>query len=359
MSIFKKISSLFSKDKPEIISEVVENNSPLDTGILLKTEKLELNKIINDGELSPEEILMLALTDEKDTSNDFFPGYWEYTYNVNPQILFTQLVNRGFYTKEKSLLLTLKRKTVEELKEILRENNLKVSGKKQELVDRILNELSEKQLNSIKLIEVYKINDTAKEILANNEHILFFHNSPMEISIYTAHDFKNKNPNFSPIEIARHLGEIQAKRHISNGNWGLYRNLKHSLSEIEMTVQNFEDALTLLFEVCYIDLSGISNSFDPEFMEIYEKSFFPYTKSSCTLAPGIVNKIRKLKVKFNLSDIELKNLFVKSMANYQIPFHLFTKEESADVLIAEINHDEEQLKHIYNLAEKRYFSKYV
>lgn len=356
MTIFKKIGRFFSKNQTNIdsrteIKQINDQNS--DTSVIVP--KFELNKVINDGELSPEEILMLALTNEKDTANDFFPGYWEYSYNVNPQVLFTQLINKGYYTKEKSLLLTLERKTVEELKQILRINNLKVSGKKQELVNRILNELPEKQLNAIDLIEVYKINDKAKEIITNNEHISFFHNSSLEISIYTAHDFKIKNPNFNSIEIAKYLGEIQAKKYLSNGNWGLYRNLRHAFSEIEMKENKLDIALTLLFEVCYIDLSGMGNNFNPEYTKYHEEYFFPYSKSLFKLAPGIVNKIRKIKVKLNLTDADIKDLFLKSLENYQLPFHLFTKEEVADILIAEINHDEKKVNYYYNVAETRYY----
>lgn len=355
MSILKKLGNLFSKKKNQLIpinQDLANDSVKKDT--ILSTEKFELNRVINDGNLSLEEILMLALTNERDTSNDFFPGYWQYTYNVNPQILFTNLIERGFYTKEKSLFITLERKTVEELKSILRSHNLKVSGKKQILIERILNELNKEQLNSIELIEVYKINDKAKEILANNEHILFFHNNPMEISIYEAHDFKNKNPQYSPIEIARHLIGIKSERHIANGDWGLYRNSRFSLAEIETQAQNLEGALVLLFEVCYLGLSGMGNNFNPDFIDIYEKHFFPYEESLNTLAPGIVNLIKKLKVKLNLSDLELGQAFLTSMEKYQVPFHLFTKDECANILIAEINYEEEQLKKIYKVAEKRY-----
>lgn len=358
MNIFKKIGSLFSVNSsnstlitPVEVDKVKVNDS------MLKAQKVELNRVINNADLSPEEILMLALNEEKDTSNDFFPGYWQYNYDVNPQILFSGLVERGFYSKEKSLLITLARKTAEDLKCILRDNGLKVSGRKQELIDRIIEELNEGQLNSIELIEVYKINEKAKAILDKNEHILFFHNSSMEISIYTAQDFKTKNPDFTPIEIARFIGEKQANQHIDNGNWGLFRNVQSSLAQTEMDAQNFEEALVLLFEVCYLDLSGMGNNFDPEYMDIIEEYFFPYKDSVHTLAPGIVHLFKKLKVKLNITDSDIKDLFLKSLENYQLSFHLFTKEEAANILIAELNYEEVELKQIYKVAENRYFLK--
>lgn len=357
MSIFKRIGNLFSKKESQITSNHHSVGNSINEEVVLATEKLELNRIINDGDLSPEEILMLALTSEMDTSKNSFPGYWQYSYNVNPQILFTKLIGRGFYTKEKSLLVTLERKTVEELKGILRKYNLKVSGKKQVLIERILEELNDEQLNSIELIEVYKINDKAQEILNTNDHILFFHNYSMEISIYEAHDFKNKNPHYSPVEIARHLIGIKSERHVTNGDWGLYRSSRLSLAEIEMKNQNLEKALVLIFEVCYLDLSGLWNNFNLDYLYIYEQNFFPYENSTQKIAPGVVNYIKRLKVKLGLSDTDLKQMYLKSMDKYQLPFHLFTKDESADILIAEINFDEAKLKNIYKIAEKRYITK--
>ena len=54
--------------------------------------------------------------------------------------------------------------TVNELKELLRENNLKVSGKKQELIERLLPVLSDNSGD-------YEITDKAKDFLKENEWI--------------------------------------------------------------------------------------------------------------------------------------------------------------------------------------------
>lgn len=351
MSIFKKISNVFSKTKT-----FTESNTPK---MSLSLNKVEVNKIVNDTDLSPEEILMLDLLNEKDTSNDLFPGYWEYSYDVNAKLLFGNLVKGGFYSKEKSLVTTLQRKTIEDLKHILRDNNLKVSGKKQELIDRILSNLPQEKLDSIELIEVYKVNDKAKDIIKKNDHISYFHNSPLDISIYEAHDYKKKYPNLTPLEIAYDISSQKAEVYLKKNLWGLYRNLKHGLSVAEKNVGNIKNQLALLFEVCYIDLSGVDNNFslEPYLLEIKEQYFFPYENSSATLAPGIVSEIKTIQVKLNLTDAQLKVIFLEVLQNYALPFHLFTKDECADILIAEFERDLIKLNEIYKVAEKRYCNK--
>ena len=76
------------------------------------------------------------------------------------------LVKEGYLAGEGGLTAEdiSKKYTVAELKDILRENNLKVSGKKQELVDRLLPVLSD---NSGDL----ELTDKAKEFLEENEWI--------------------------------------------------------------------------------------------------------------------------------------------------------------------------------------------
>ena len=76
------------------------------------------------------------------------------------------LVKEGYLAGEGGLTAEdiSKKYTVAELKDLLRENNLKVSGKKQELVDRLLPVLSD---NSGDL----ELTDKAKEFLEENEWI--------------------------------------------------------------------------------------------------------------------------------------------------------------------------------------------
>lgn len=65
------------------------------------------------------------------------PGYWTYEYNINYKQLITKLLENG-YVKISSAIDDLSFLTAEQLKEILRYFLLPVSGKKQELIDRLL-----------------------------------------------------------------------------------------------------------------------------------------------------------------------------------------------------------------------------
>lgn len=92
--------------------------------------------VVDNSPLTSVEKSFLKYMDGKDVVNPYIPGYWTYEYNINYKKLLTIFLVKE-YLKISSAYETLKFLTVEELKDILRENNLKVSGKKNELINRI------------------------------------------------------------------------------------------------------------------------------------------------------------------------------------------------------------------------------
>lgn len=94
------------------------------------------NSLVDDTPLTSVEKSFLKYMDGNNVINPYIPGYWTYEYNINYKKLLTIFLAKE-YLKISSGTETLKFLTVEELKEILRKSNLKVSGKKNELIDRI------------------------------------------------------------------------------------------------------------------------------------------------------------------------------------------------------------------------------
>ncbi|MCD8851670.1 SAP domain-containing protein [Staphylococcus pseudoxylosus] len=80
---------------------------------------------------------------------------------------------------------------VTELKKILRNNNLKVGGKKQELIERIKENIP---IEDVELDEVYVATSSGKELLKETDYILHFYNSHL-ISLASAHNIANQNIN--------------------------------------------------------------------------------------------------------------------------------------------------------------------
>ena len=102
-----------------------------------KQTATETNKITReDDTLQIGDIVLLYWIDTN--NGDFFPSYFEQEYKINPQLHRNKLIRLGLLTFQKSEK-SLSKLKVAELKEILKAKSLPVSGKKYDLIQRIMN----------------------------------------------------------------------------------------------------------------------------------------------------------------------------------------------------------------------------
>jgi len=74
-------------------------------------------------------------------------AYWTYEYNINFEQLMTKLMENG-YLRVSNAQDGVKRITVSELKDLLKQFKCKVAGKKQELIERVFSEISADELEN-------------------------------------------------------------------------------------------------------------------------------------------------------------------------------------------------------------------
>ena len=146
--------------------------------------------------------------------------------------------------------------------------------------------------------------------------------------------------------------------HMKEGNFGLYRNSRFTMSEFVASEGKKDIAFGLLCEVVAYDLSGLYNGFRMDFLDMYSKFFFPYENSNHTMAPGITKRIQEYGEEFGWSSDELRQQLVTGISKIRLPFRLFTNEECADIIMAEIVGDKDKLNVIYHQAEVRFKQQY-
>ena len=91
---------------------------------------------IKDDELIENEIIFLKFMNNKNTKTSFSPR-WEFMYDLKPRIEVAKLLKLGYLTYS-TWYDNVQNATIKQLKEILKEEGLKVSGNKRELVERVL-----------------------------------------------------------------------------------------------------------------------------------------------------------------------------------------------------------------------------
>ncbi|MUG45477.1 SAP domain-containing protein [Paenibacillus woosongensis] len=352
--MFSKLFRFFEKKSAmDSSQEEAATNNPTENNITKQSEKITRLSV---SELTPVDILMLHYASGTKVGEMQFAGFWNYLYEIDPNDLLNKLIFSGLINKSYNIESNLNSSTVSDLKEVLKKMNIPVSGTKKVLISRLLSSLSISQLHLHFPEETYELSETAKRTLDENEHVPFFHShlAKTNITIFEADQIKKKEPSYNKFQIAYRILNERKERNKLNNNWGLYRNDIHSISVIQYIEGNLRESLTNLFLVCFFDLSGMDNNFNLNYMYIFERGFFPYEKSFCTIAPGIISKIISFQKKLNLNTDDFQRLYFETIDQVEAPFHLFTKEETYQILILEIEKDIDSLKKIYRIAKHRY-----
>lgn len=369
-SFLKKVMARKNSDvKPYEATKADRNfsNSPselkvetaITTPAIIPVEKRIKSLQPSDQGLYPHEILLLSYAPKYRIEEQSFPGFWWYRYGVKDVHQCLQsLLSRGFLTVG-SLQSAMENETVANLKSILRQKELKVSGKKADLIKRLLETVPQEELSKVFSKHTYELTATGADAFNKEKHILYIHRHSLEdLNIWSLTEMVQNHPDLSYRDIIwRYLNE-RSIGHFKEGAYGLYRNCRLSMSEFVRGEGKIDTAFSLLTEVISYDLSGLSNGFTKEHLGIYARNFFPYEESVVTVAPGITSLVAEYKESKEYTDDKLRQNLLTGLGKFQLPFRVFSPKECVDIVLMEINGDKEGLKSIYDRAQKRFAREY-
>ena len=339
--------SSFVKVTSEIISSAAEEVIP--------AEKRIKSAIASKHGLYPHEVLVLDYAGSYYTEGNSFQGFWWYRYGVrNVDNCLRSLLDRGFL-QVGDLQSAIEKETAAVLKDELKNHGLKVSGKKDELVQRLLIEIPHEELNSRFTKRTYQLTELGKQALEEESYVPYIHRHTLEdMDIWSLNKIIHEPP-YMPYrdKIWGYLNK-RSMEHFAAGNFGLYRNCRHHMSNFLMEEKKIIDALGMLSEVVFYDLSGLGNNYDPQYLHIFAEHFFPYKDSTVTMAPGITSAVMNCQKELNLTDEELKAALLDRMKRLSAPLHLFTPEECVDIVFMESRGETDALTTIYAKARRRF-----
>lgn len=345
------VSVTVSSPKPPTQEELDEQVIPVDVRVK--------NAFASKHGLFPHEILVLDYAHSFYTSGNSFQGFWWYRYGVRDvQAVLSSLVQRGFL-QVGDLCTALQKQTGATIKEVLKAHGLKQTGKKDELVKRALTEVSEDELNHLFPKRTYSLTESGKAALEEEAYVSYMHRHGIEdLDIWSLNQLVHSKP-YMPFrdKLWGYLNQRSIK-HFSDRNFGLYRNCRFNMAQFLKEEKKYEDSLAMLAEVVFYDLSGATNNFDPQFLEIYAEGFFPYENSLTTTAPGIIGAIVECQEKLELSDAGLTEVLVERMSKLSTPLQLFSVSDCAKIVLLERDENTEALKSIYAKAKREFKQKY-
>jgi len=330
----------------------------LDAAVILVETRIKTAIASKQG-LFPHEILVLDYAHTFYTDGNSFQGFWWYKHGVRDvQAVLSSLIKRGFL-QIGDLRAVLDKQNATNIKEVLKSHGIKTTGKKAELVQRVLDEIPESELNERFPRRTYSLTEAGQSALDEAAYVPYIHRHGVEdLDIWSLNKLVHSQPYMRYRDkIWGYLNQRSIK-HFSDRNFGLYRNCRLSMAQFLREEKKTKDALAMLAEVVFCDLSDATNNYDPQFLEIYAGGFFPYEDSLAKIAPGMISAIVECQNELEYSDDDLKSALVERMSKLRLPLQLFTAEECAQIVILERDQNIKELKNLYNKAKRVFEKKY-
>lgn len=272
--------------------------------------------------------------------------------------MLKSLERRGFI-QPGDLRSAIQNLTVPMIKKELKAIGQKVSGKKAELIDRLLENASLEDLEKKFPVRFYELTESGQQELAENQYVPYLHRHKY-MSVWEMNDRLNhKNPrHFGYRDLIWQFFNEESLKHLHEGDMGLYRNTRLNMYEFLFEEKRYDQAFNLLCEVIAYDLSGMDNN---EFDDIGKKLRlqlaleydFPYDHSSVKLPPAIKQWLANLQGRLEFSDGELRQKLLYHFEFISLYRRIFTNQECVEIVMAELAEDLDTLDNIYSTAEKR------
>lgn len=254
--MFKALKNLFSgknnqdsDEKAAIASMESQLSRMLSDSIAVEARSIDSGENVitpKGAKISYLDAQALKFWDGRRTDYKVPPHYSESAFGRNVGPALNRLL-KGKYLSLSSLEKNISLKTIPELKAVLADHELKTTGKKGELIARLMSNLSEYELQEIFPISVYMITPAGEEALkpytiitVNNEHALGF-------SYYRLLSEREKNPNSSDEDILIKLLNQEIQNCYIAGNQEKYQSIITKSARFMQEIGETEKALE-----CYI-----------------------------------------------------------------------------------------------------------
>lgn len=316
--------------------------------------------------LYPHEILMLdqANTYRTDTYN--FQNFWKWECSVlDPRKVLDSLIDRGFICCS-NVYPELKRTPVAKLKDLLAKKEICPTGKKEVLINRILDTYSNQELDILFPNRYYELTELGISELRENQYVSYLHGKH-QISIWEMNILLNVN-NPSRLgyrDIIWREFNKQSSVYFQQCEFGLYRNMRLSMHTFLCEEKKYKMALHFLIEVISFDLSGLGNKTEPIKLtdekivrEIHYKSrlvnlFTSEDKSEVIVPQGIVNYFNSLYNELSMSDEEFIRYVYEEFSKVHIHERVFNEKECANIILSLAGLEERKFCNSYEIAVNR------
>ena len=217
--------------------------------------------------------------------------------------------------------------TMNEIKDVLRKYDLKVSGRKNELINRIHENLTPEQAKEEFPVTSYVITKKGQDFIKDNNYVFIYEEldylkEDLGINEFDNYILQNKNKNVYEL-IENYYKKIEDKM-VSAKQWSEYKNIFKEENKFFMKKDDLDNSLKASLKVFILDVNNW----------VYDEEF---QNNEIAISKDNVKIINKLLLEEKLDINQLKDLFNTAANEVKIPSFIIPKDKIFRYLILAFN----------------------
>ncbi|CAJ1187668.1 SAP domain-containing protein [Companilactobacillus paralimentarius] len=308
---------------------------------------------------SKADIYALSVLDGQKDDYKLSEYNWNTIFNVSPTGTIERLIKNDLLCLTDSPELTLPKLLVPELKEILKNNGQKTSGKKADLINRILNNVNIETMKENINFQVFALTSTGKDLLQNNASIVviakYFDN---EYITFKNAEIVGVKPNEAdPKKIITKITDYFYDLYFSKGYWDKVESVLICKENRERDFNSIDEKLDTYLQSIYLSLAGQNMNFDHESpTEIYGylDSADSLKNYACEIQKYYIESIQKIEAGTEITNNDILERFKLIEKKFESVESIFNNSEMNDLLLFSLEgNSENKINAIYMNEFKR------
>lgn len=283
---------------------------------------------------------------------------WNLMFHEKPDDLYQSVIDKGLMTIEEQNNHSLQSQTVTKLKELLKAQSLSTSGKKDELIQRILQNFQPEELADYQPTKVYELTPNGKETIDQENYV------PL-----VGDHFEHGVIDFDVVEEAGYSKHVVNKVEYLNGlvryayNRAAYLKDYFQMDKALITQVKLDKAFkkapgeqlqTILGEM-YLKLSGLPDLLEHEdFHKVLNAIDLVSDPVFAKIPKATIDDITRLQKEVGWTDEQVVAEFENAAGQIQLPDQLFSMTEMSMILRYSLLDNLDAIKKMYADKQKEY-----
>ncbi|WP_436962242.1 SAP domain-containing protein [Staphylococcus shinii] len=311
-------------------------------------------------DLNVQDLLVLHENVNRKVGNERFNNFYLSKNNVDILSSLNKIIEEQILIKNSSLEVTLNKLTKKDLKTILKSGELTVGGTKNDLIERILNNIERIDDEYLELTPVYTPTAKGEKLLEETKYVVHFEWGYNNISLPQAHEIATNHIGDTNLDKVVEIYKFEINRiykstPIDNKLIILYR----CLSEYFKRYKNDNDSARMYYNLAYylkmkITLENMRRPVSSAY-DAYGKFSEEYLKRSLEPTHFREEVYEQLIFIEGLSKKKIYNLFIQDVSNYyDLDEEIFKYVIDYLIVYTKKEDDKEAFSKVLDLIKSKY-----